>query len=213
MSSIGHLQKTFDLDGSSLEIGGQRWPAHSDAEFAVVDAAWCQFEWQHLRTSLTYTALDRSEKQQLACGYIFRSYKVGYHVECQTWVRADRLESGFDERFYQWFRNWVGEAWPFASLKVAWPGSRNPLGSVEQNPQPGVVGRVAGMSQAPAANTVDRATEEKLKLRREFRFGDMFFFYIAAIVVIDTIGRSQPAAPRVSPGWSSWGCSGSCRSR
>jgi hypothetical protein len=134
MSSIEHLQKTFDLDGSSLEIGGQRWPANSDAQFAIVDAAWCQFEWQHLRTSLTYTALDRTERQQLACGYIFRSYKVGYHVECQTWVRADRVASGFDQVFYRWFRHWVDEAWPFASLNVAWPGREIPWDTWKQIP-------------------------------------------------------------------------------
>jgi len=122
MSSVPHLQSTFDLDGSSLELGGQRWPANSDLEFAAIDAAWCQFEWQITRSSFTYTALDREEQQQIACGYIFRSFKVGYHVECQTWVRADRLQSGFDQTFFAWFRSWIDAAWPFASLNVAYPG-------------------------------------------------------------------------------------------
>lgn len=122
MSSVEHLQRTFDLDGSSLEIDGKRWPANSTIEFAAVDAAWCQFEWEHLRSSFTYCIFDLQERQQLGCGYIFRSFKVGYHIECQTWVRAERLASGFDRQFYEWFRNWMDEAWPFSSLTIGWPG-------------------------------------------------------------------------------------------
>jgi glutamate:GABA antiporter len=45
------------------------------------------------------------------------------------------------------------------------------------------------VSLDPAVEITVRAAEEKRKLRREFRFGDMFFFYIAAVVVIDTIGQ------------------------
>ncbi len=101
---------------------------------------------------------------------------------------ADRLESGFDERFYQWFRNWVGEAWPFASLKVAWPGREIPW--ISGTKSPARCGRQSRWHEpGPGRQHRRPATEEKLKLRREFRFGDMFFFYIAAIVVIDTIGQ------------------------
>jgi hypothetical protein len=122
MSSVEHLQGTFDLDGDSLEIDGQRWPANSDVEFAFVDAAWCQFEWQHLRSSFTYAALTEREDKELGCGYIMRSKKQPYAVECQTWVRADELENGFDEKFYRWFRHWVEETWPFDTDSIGWPG-------------------------------------------------------------------------------------------
>jgi hypothetical protein len=122
MSSVAHLQATFDLDGDSLEIDGQRWPAGSDLEFAFVDTAWCQFEWQHLRSSFSYVALAPDESQEIACGYIFRSKREGFLIECQTWVRASLLDSGFDSTFYDWFRNWVETEWPYDPQSIAWPG-------------------------------------------------------------------------------------------
>lgn len=122
MSSVEHLQATFDLDGDSLEIDGKRWPANSSVEFAFVDAAWSQFEWQHLRSSFTYAALTPGEDKELGCGYIMRSKKEPYAVECQTWVRADELANGFDERFHQWFRKWVEQTWPFDTDLIGWPG-------------------------------------------------------------------------------------------
>lgn len=122
MSSVEHLQTTFDLDGDSLEIDGERWPANSDVEFAFVDAAWCQFEWQHTRSSFTYVALTPSEDKELGAGYLMRSKKQPYAVECQTWVRADELKNGFDVDFYRWFRDWVETTWPFPSEQIGWPG-------------------------------------------------------------------------------------------
>ena len=126
MSSVEHLQSTFDLDGDSLEIGGERWPANSDVEFAFVDAAWCQFEWQHLRSSFSYAALTKSEDKELGCGYLMRSKKQGYAVECQTWVRSDELAQGFDTEFYRWFRSWVEETWPIPADQIGWPGREIP---------------------------------------------------------------------------------------
>ncbi|CAN5172137.1 hypothetical protein BH11ACT6_BH11ACT6_13720 [soil metagenome] len=126
MSSVEHLQATFDLDGDSLEIDGERWPANSDIEFAVIDAAWCQFEWQHLRSSFTYAAFTKAEEKELGCGYIMRSKKRGYAVECQTWVRADELANGFDDDFHVWFRNWVEQTWPFDPSAIGWPGREIP---------------------------------------------------------------------------------------
>lgn len=122
MSSVGHLQQTFDLDGDSLFIDGGRWPANSDIEFAVIDASWCQFEWQHLRSSFTYAALTPAEDKELGCGYIMRSKKKPYLIECQTWVRADMLAEGFDQEFHQWFKGWVEDWWPFPAESVGWPG-------------------------------------------------------------------------------------------
>lgn len=122
MTSVEHLQSTFDLDGDSLVIDGQRWPAGSDIEFAFVDASWCQFEWQHLRSSFTYAAFTLAEDKELGCGYIMRSKKEPYAIECQTWVRADELINGFDEEFYGWFRSWVEQIWPFPADQIGWPG-------------------------------------------------------------------------------------------
>ena len=126
MSSVKHLQATFDLDGDSLEIAGERWPANSDLEFAFVDAAWCQFEWQHLRSSFTYAALTSAEDKELGCGYIMRSKKQGFAVECQTWVRADEVATVFDAEFHRWFRGWVEQTWPFPADQIGWPGREIP---------------------------------------------------------------------------------------
>ncbi|MGF1661555.1 MAG: hypothetical protein ACFCVG_03635 [Kineosporiaceae bacterium] len=126
MSSVQHLQATFDLDGASLELGGERWPANSDLEFAHVDAAWCQFEAEHLRSSFTYVPLTPAGDRQLGAGYIFPSKKAAFRVECQTWVRADEAARGFDAWFYRWFRRWVEDTWPFRAEDIGWPGREIP---------------------------------------------------------------------------------------
>ncbi len=128
MSSVEHLQRTFDLEPKRMVLNGDTdvWPANSDLEFAVLDAAWCHFEWKIWRSSFTYTALSKNETIQLGCGYIFPSHKMGYDVLCQTWVRADQLERGFDTEFYEWFRSWVEDEWPFDGKSIAWPGRELP---------------------------------------------------------------------------------------
>jgi hypothetical protein len=122
MASVEHLQNTFDVDEAPFRVGGERWPAGTTLELALIDAAWCHMEWKVFRSSFTYSALAKSEKQQLGCGYIFPSHKSGIDVVCQTWVRADELDSGFDQRFYEWFRQWVETAWPFGGRTIGWPG-------------------------------------------------------------------------------------------
>jgi len=122
MSSVEHLQRTFDLDDEPLTLSGERWPANSDMEFAVLDAAWCHMEWKIFRSSFTYCARNKAETRQLGCGYIFPSLKQGFDVECQTWVRVDEFERGMDPEFYEWFRAWVEDVWPFEGQTVGWPG-------------------------------------------------------------------------------------------
>jgi hypothetical protein len=122
MSSVEHLQATFDLQDGSLTLDGQRWPAGVGPEGAFVDAAWSQFEWEYLRSSFTYVVLTRAGDRQLGAGYISWSNKVGYRVECQTWVRADEAAKGFDEELYLWFRDWVEKYWPFNPRDIGWPG-------------------------------------------------------------------------------------------
>lgn len=122
MSSIEHLQRTFDLDGDPIVQDGAVWPANSDLEFAVIDAAWCHMEWKFFRSSFTYTALDKRERRQLGCGYIFPCHKEGYDILCETWIRSDQLDTHFGQVFPTWFRDWVNTAWPFADRVVGWPG-------------------------------------------------------------------------------------------
>lgn len=122
MSSVEHLQNTFDLDAAPLTLDGAKWPANSDLEFAVIDAAWCHMEWKIFRSSFTYSALTKAEDKQLGCGYIFPCNKEGFEILCQTWVRESELASGFDNAFYEWFRDWVEAAWPFKAEVIAWPG-------------------------------------------------------------------------------------------
>ena len=122
MTSVEHLQNTFDLDGDPIELAGERWPAGSDLEFAIYDAGWCHMEWKIFRSSFTYSAYDKAETRQLGCGYIYPCHKVGYDILCETWVRADEFEKGFDDVFYRWFRAWVEDVWPFEGKVIAWPG-------------------------------------------------------------------------------------------
>ncbi|MCV7301208.1 hypothetical protein H7J93_16435 [Mycobacterium barrassiae] len=148
MSSVEHLQQTFDLDGDGLFIDGERWPANSDVEFAFIDASWCQFEWQHLRSSFTYAAFTPAEDKELGCGYIMRSKKRPYLVECQTWVRADMLAERFDQEFHSWFKSWVEQSWPFDPENVGWPGRE--ISWDDWNALPDIEGVTAISSRVPA---------------------------------------------------------------
>jgi len=60
---------------------------------------------------------------------------------------------------------------------------------MEPDPEPGVVGANSTVTPALADPLAADAIREKRKLRRQFRVGDMFFFYIAAVVILDTIGQ------------------------
>jgi hypothetical protein len=126
MSSVEHLQATFDLDGDQLMTGEQLWPAGSDLEFALIDAAWCHMEWKYFRSSFSYSVLDLAETRQLGCGYVFPCHKVGFDALCETWVRKDEFDRGFDDEFYEWFRSWVEQVWPFSPDRTGWPGRATP---------------------------------------------------------------------------------------
>lgn len=137
MSSVEHLQRTFNLDGVpfgvdaegkpvQLEVDYERWPANSDVEFGLIGAAWCHFEWKYFRSSFTYGIAEPDERRHLGCAYVFPCYKEGYDVLCQSWVRADAYERGFDDEFHAWFKPWVEETWPFDPDRIGWPGRTIP---------------------------------------------------------------------------------------
>jgi hypothetical protein len=124
MSSVEHLQRTLIVE---VERDGPRWPEGTTLERALIDAAFCQMSFDTFRSGFTYCAMELDERRQLGCGYIFPSHASAFQVECHTWVRADELEQGFDERFYDWFRGWVEDVWPFPREQIAWPGREIPV--------------------------------------------------------------------------------------
>jgi hypothetical protein len=126
MSSVEHLQRTLVVEHPTRRQG-PRWPEGTTPERALIDAAFCQMSFETFRSGFTYCAMDVHERRQLGCGYIFPSHAHGFQVECHTWVRADQLAHGFDERFYDWFRAWVEDVWPFPKDEIAWPGRAIPV--------------------------------------------------------------------------------------
>ena len=121
MSSVAHLQGTFRTQNGPFEAGEQAWPAGTTLETAYLEAAWTEMEWL-LGSSYTYVILTPDKTQQIGCAYIWPSRKEGYDVDCQSWVRADRLEAGTDRELHTWFQSWVKAAWPLDPSRVAWPG-------------------------------------------------------------------------------------------
>jgi hypothetical protein len=123
-SSVEHLQKTYSVD-ESLYIGpGLQWPAGVSIRMALLDAAFCEMAFFHLRSQFAYEVLDRSETRQLGCVYVFPTTRKGYEAEARMWVREDELKNGLDEAVHSWFRPWVETVWPFQ--RVAWPGREIP---------------------------------------------------------------------------------------
>jgi hypothetical protein len=125
MSSVEHLQATYNVDEPDLTADGLRWPEGTTLEMAFLDAAHCERE-RHNRTSFAYVVLEPGERRQLGCVYVFPCKKDGFDAECRCWVRADALPSGLDERLYAWSRAWLETAWPFAPGRTAWPGREIP---------------------------------------------------------------------------------------
>jgi hypothetical protein len=40
----------------------------------------------------------------------------------RLWVTAAEYENGFDEKLYEWSKNWLENDWPFSPTRVAFPG-------------------------------------------------------------------------------------------
>lgn len=120
MSSVEHLQTTFNVDDPAIR-NGLKWPEGTTIEQAFLDVAYVDIE-HEARRSFSYVLLNHELTRQLGCLYVSPCKKVDFDVECRMWVRADELDNGLDERLYRWFRNWISEVWPFDEAKVAWPG-------------------------------------------------------------------------------------------
>lgn len=116
MSSIAHLQATFSRS--------TRWPhaGITDAE-AMVDMETEQGRFQR-RESFAYGVLTPDGKRERGSFYLSPSPVAGYDAMARLWVTKAEHDAGFDATLYQWARQWVRTAWPFA--RVAWPGREIP---------------------------------------------------------------------------------------
>ena len=114
MSSIEHLQRTFSRGGS--------WPNDSiTREDAMIDMQTEQARFE-ARESFAYAVLDLDREVELGCVYVYPSKKRGFDAMVRLWVTAAEYENGFDEKLYEWSKNWLENDWPFAQTRVAFPG-------------------------------------------------------------------------------------------
>lgn len=112
MSSIQHLQETFTRSTG--------WPHENiNADDAMQDMLNEQ-ERFNKRESFAYAVLTEDGAREMGCVYVRPSSKVGYDAEVSLWVTKADYDEGFDERLYDWTRQWVEENWPFE--EVAYPG-------------------------------------------------------------------------------------------
>ena len=123
-SSVDHIQSTYAVDEALHTGPGLIWPAGATIRMALLDAAFCEVAFFHLRSQFAYQVLAPSETRQLGCVYVFPTTRKGYEAEARMWVRADEFGRGLDAEVYSWFRGWVASAWPFGN--VAWPGREIP---------------------------------------------------------------------------------------
>ena len=114
MSSIEHLQRTFSRGGS--------WPNDSiTREDAMIDMQTEQARFE-TRESFAYAVLDLDREVELGCVYVYPSKKRGFDAMVRLWVTAAEYENGFDEKLYEWNKNWLENDWPFSPTRVAFPG-------------------------------------------------------------------------------------------
>ena len=97
-----------------------KWPkAEMTIEEDFRDLDWHEREFEK-RSSFCYAVFTRDESQEIGCIYVFPCKKSSYDAIIILWVRASKLESGFDQELYEFTRSWMSEKWPFK--KVAFPG-------------------------------------------------------------------------------------------
>ena len=114
MSSIDHLQQTFSRGGS--------WPNEAiTREDAMVDMQTEQARFV-ARKSFAYAVLDNDRAVERGCIYVYPSKKRGFDAVVRLWVTETEYENGFDEKLYEWSRNWLASDWPFSPAAVAFPG-------------------------------------------------------------------------------------------
>lgn len=125
MLTVNDVVKDFDaVVTSEAHLKGifpppSTWPEGLTLEQDLIDLGWHQKEFQR-RTSFTYTMMSLDETRCLGCVYFFPSDRQGYDAYALLWARQSELASGLEDRLLATVRQWLTDAWPFAS--VGFPG-------------------------------------------------------------------------------------------
>jgi RimJ/RimL family protein N-acetyltransferase len=76
------------------------------------------------REAFAYTVVALDESRVVGCVYINPPHRTDADAEVHMWVRQSEYDRGLDEVLFGAVREWMGAAWPFAS--VAYPGREGP---------------------------------------------------------------------------------------
>ncbi|MBN1969345.1 MAG: hypothetical protein JXR48_01690 [Candidatus Delongbacteria bacterium] len=105
MSSIDHLQGVFGPDDN--------WPTDSLTYEEDLIALQKHENEYSKRTAFTYTVLNKSKNECLACLYLAPIHSDKYDVQIFMWVTKDAFLKGYDSELYTSVKAWIKEKWLF----------------------------------------------------------------------------------------------------
>ena len=107
MSSVDHLKGLMDDSG---------WPEGLTIEENLIDLGWHQREFTE-KHSFAYTILSPNNHECIGCCYIYPSENKEFEVQAFYWIRQNMLSDGLEERFGNFFKDWIKNDWPFKSAE------------------------------------------------------------------------------------------------
>jgi RimJ/RimL family protein N-acetyltransferase len=128
MLSVDDVEQDYEAVIESRELlhamSGGPWPREGfTLEENLRDLERHQREFLN-REAFAYTVVALDESRVLGCVYINPPRRTDAEAEVYMWVRQSEYDRGLDKVLFQAVRNWMGSAWPFAS--VAYPGREEP---------------------------------------------------------------------------------------
>jgi len=128
MLSVDDAEKDYEAVIESRELlhatFGGPWPREGfTLEENLRDLERHQREFLN-REAFAYTVVSLNESRVLGCAYINPPRRTDADAEVHMWVRQSEYDRGLDEVLFQAVRDWMGSAWPFAT--VAYPGREEP---------------------------------------------------------------------------------------
>jgi hypothetical protein len=74
------------------------------------------------RKAFAYTVISLDESRVLGCVYINPPRMTDADAEVYMWVRQSEYDQSLDAVLFQEVKNWLGSAWPFASVAYPYRG-------------------------------------------------------------------------------------------
>jgi hypothetical protein len=120
LQDFAAITETFPhMEGLILPPGSLPVPGTYTLETNALELAWHEREY-NTRRSFGFAAITHDDRREVGCMYLYPSFRREDDAVGCSWARWDPDDPDADKRFFEEFRCWVEERWPFE--RVAYPG-------------------------------------------------------------------------------------------